>query len=85
MNGDILLYWMPVTAWPDTQLHMQEICDKAMGTWDIKKIAISHGTGEVLVGQPSVVIAVSSAHRKAALEVGVVVCISAILNCPLST
>ena len=38
-------------------------------TWDIKKIAIGHRTGTVLVGEPSVVIAVSSAHRREALEV----------------
>lgn len=48
---------------------MQELCDKALQSWEIKRIAISHRTGEVCVGQPSVIIAVSSAHRKAALEV----------------
>lgn len=35
----------------------------------MRKIAVAHRIGEVLVGEPSVVIAVSSAHRRDALEV----------------
>jgi molybdopterin synthase catalytic subunit len=47
----------------------QVICSKAHERWDIKKIALAHRTGLVAIGEPSVIIAVSSAHRKAALEV----------------
>jgi molybdopterin synthase catalytic subunit len=36
--------------------------------WELKKVAVAHRTGVVPVGQASVVIAVSSAHRAAALE-----------------
>ena len=32
------------------------------------KIAIKHRTGTVRVGEPSVIIAVSSAHREASLQ-----------------
>lgn len=46
----------------------QELCEEARRRWPICRIAIVHRTGTVLVGEPSVVIAVSSAHRKAALE-----------------
>ena len=47
----------------------QVICNKARDKWSIKRIAIAHRTGEVDIGEPSVIIAVSSAHRKEALEV----------------
>ena len=48
---------------------MQEVCKAAHARWDLKKIAVAHRTGLVRVGEPSVMIAVSSAHRKEALEV----------------
>lgn len=48
---------------------MQEICRKAHERWSLKKIALAHRTGLVEIGQPSVIIAVSSAHRREALEV----------------
>ena len=47
----------------------QVICNKAHERWAIKKIAMAHRTGLVAIGEPSVIIAVSSAHRKEALEV----------------
>lgn len=37
---------------------------------DVTKIAIAHRTGTVPVGESSVIIAVSSVHRKEALEAG---------------
>eukprot|EP00976_Prorocentrum_cordatum_P060239 1175817-Prorocentrum_minimum.AAC.3 len=37
--------------------------------WDLIKVAIGHRTGVVEVKEPSVIIAVSSAHRVASLEV----------------
>ena len=37
--------------------------------WDVHKVAIGHRVGTVGVGEPSVIIAVSSAHRRASLEV----------------
>lgn len=40
-----------------------------MDKYAIKKIAISHRVGTVLVGEASVIIAVSSTHRRDALEV----------------
>jgi molybdopterin synthase catalytic subunit len=36
--------------------------------WDVRKVAIAHRTGLVPVGEASVIIAVSSAHRREALE-----------------
>lgn len=48
---------------------MQEICQAACNRWDLKKIAIAHRTGTVLIGEASVIIVASSPHRRDALEV----------------
>lgn len=47
---------------------MQDICEEARAKWDLIQCAVAHRTGTVHVGQPSVVIAVSSAHRKGAMD-----------------
>ena len=45
---------------------MQKIADKTLTDFDIFKIAIHHAEGELQIGDIPVIIAVSSAHRKAA-------------------
>ena len=53
-----------------TRLHAhQDICGEAAHKWSLKKLAMAHRTGTVGIGQPSVIIAASSAHRADALEV----------------
>jgi len=47
---------------------MQKIADLALKKYDIHKIAIHHAVGELKIGAIPVIIAVSSAHRKAAFE-----------------
>ena len=47
---------------------MQKIADLALEKFDIHKIAIHHAVGELKIGAIPVIIAVSSAHRKAAFE-----------------
>ena len=48
---------------------LNELCAMAFRKWnDLLKIAIKHRTGTVRVGEPSVIIAVSSAHREASLN-----------------
>ncbi|GMH39749.1 hypothetical protein BSKO_07647 [Bryopsis sp. KO-2023] len=47
---------------------LKEICQQIRGKWEVRKIAIAHRTGVVPVRHPSVIIAISSAHRKEALE-----------------
>lgn len=49
---------------------LQEICQLACEKWDLKKIAVAHRTGTVLIGEASVIIVASSPHRRDALEVG---------------
>jgi len=42
---------------------MQTIGEEASGRWNIKKIAVVHLIGHVPIGEASIVIAVSAAHR----------------------
>lgn len=56
-------------AYPEMALaEMRKIGETARERWPIEKIAITHRIGVVPVGEASVVIAVSAAHRKAAFE-----------------
>lgn len=43
---------------------------EAIAKWDLVAVAVEHRIGEVAVGQPSVAVAVSSAHRDTAFEAG---------------
>lgn len=45
-----------------------EICEEARSKWDVMHIAVEHRTGTVTVGEPSVMVAVSSAHRHDSFE-----------------
>merc|ERR1712117_649651 len=47
---------------------LQKLCERVRERWDVEKIAIFHRTGVVPLGEASVVIAISSAHRKESLE-----------------
>jgi molybdopterin synthase catalytic subunit len=54
-------------AYPEMALaEMRKIGDEARRRWAIEQIAIVHRIGVVPIGEASVVIAVSSAHRAAA-------------------
>ncbi len=45
---------------------MEEIASDVRERWDVHKVAVVHRTGVVAIGEASVVIAVSSAHREEA-------------------
>ncbi len=47
---------------------MEQIESEARATWSVHKIAVVHRVGKVEIGEPSVVIAVSSAHRDEAFK-----------------
>lgn len=51
------------------QALVQDLCTGAAEKWQVKKVALAHKVGLCGIGQPSVIIAVSSAHRREALEV----------------
>jgi molybdopterin synthase catalytic subunit len=47
---------------------MRALAAEAKRKWPLRKIAMAHRTGRVAIGQASVAIAVSAAHRKEAFE-----------------
>ena len=47
---------------------MQELAEQARTKWDIEKIVMVHRKGVLQIGEVAVVIAVSTAHRKASFE-----------------
>jgi len=49
---------------------MQQLVDEARDQWDVHTISIEHRVGHLALGEISVAIAVSSAHRKEAFEAG---------------
>jgi molybdopterin synthase catalytic subunit len=53
---------------PMAQKILDGLCREALDRWSVKKISIAHRTGRVEVGEASVIIAVSSAHRAEALQ-----------------
>jgi molybdopterin synthase catalytic subunit len=56
-------------AYPEMALaEMRKIGETAQQRWPIRRLAVVHRIGVVPVGEASVVIAVSSAHRAAAFE-----------------
>ncbi len=56
-------------AWDELALRrLGEIAGEAFAKWSIRKMAILHRTGDLAVGDVSVVVAVSAAHRAEAFE-----------------
>ncbi|MGH2569389.1 MAG: molybdenum cofactor biosynthesis protein MoaE [Bacteroidota bacterium] len=53
---------------PMAQRMMEQIAKQASARWNVHRIAIAHRLGTVPVGEASVMIAVSSAHRHDAFE-----------------
>jgi molybdopterin synthase catalytic subunit len=47
---------------------MEEIGDEVRARWDVDRIGILHRIGRLEIGEISVLIAISSPHRKASLE-----------------
>lgn len=47
---------------------MRKIAERASERWEVKNIAIHHRTGSLQIGEIAVIIAVATAHRKAAFE-----------------
>lgn len=56
-------------AYPEAaERQLARICDEMRDEWPVLEIAIEHRTGKLEIGEASVVISVSSAHREAAFE-----------------
>jgi len=56
-------------SWDEIAIdRLREIADGLRARWPIRKVALLHRTGDLDVGEASVVVAVSSAHRAEAFE-----------------
>jgi molybdopterin synthase catalytic subunit len=56
-------------AWDElAHRRLEEIAGEAFGAWSIRRMAILHRTGDLAVGEVSVVVAVSAEHRAEAFE-----------------
>jgi molybdopterin synthase catalytic subunit len=53
---------------PAAERMMEQVGEEIAGRWPVLKVAMVHRTGALPVGEVSVVIAISSAHRDAAFE-----------------
>ncbi len=61
--------WLDYEAYPEAAEKMlARIGNEMRDRWPLLKVAIEHRTGKLGIGEASVVIAVSSAHRDAAFE-----------------
>ena len=68
-NDGRAVHALEYEAYPEMALaEMRKIGDTAKQRWPIAAIAIVHRIGSVPIGEASVVIAVSAAHRVAAFE-----------------
>ena len=47
---------------------MKELAGEAGSRWEVKKISMVHRIGRLEIGEPSVVVAVSAAHREEAFQ-----------------
>lgn len=66
--GRRVLY-LEYDAYPEMATRvMRQIAEEAMARWPVTGIAMQHRTGRLEIGETSLLIAVSSPHRKAAFE-----------------
>ncbi len=66
--GRRVLY-LEYDAYPEMATRvMREIAEEAMARWPITDVAMQHRTGRLEIGETSLLIAVSSPHRKEAFE-----------------
>jgi molybdopterin synthase catalytic subunit len=56
-------------AWNElAERRLEEIADEAFAMWSIRRLALLHRTGELGIGEVTVVVAVSAEHRAEAFE-----------------
>jgi molybdopterin synthase catalytic subunit len=62
-HGRRVLY-LEYDAYPElAQKKLREVADEARARWPVTDVAIAHRTGRLEIGETSMVVAVSSAHR----------------------
>jgi molybdopterin synthase catalytic subunit len=56
-------------AWEELAVRrLEELGEELFGTWPLRKVALLHRTGELGIGEASVVVACSAPHRAEAFE-----------------
>lgn len=56
-------------AWAELALaRLEELGEELFSTWPLRKVALWHRTGQLAIGETSVVVACSAAHRAEAFE-----------------
>ena len=70
-TGDSETKALKYECYPEMALkQMEKIRDEAMHKWDLKGVCVIHRLGVVSIGETSIAVAVSSAHRQPAFEAG---------------
>ena len=70
-KGKSDISYLEYEAYPElVEAKIAEVVAEACRLWPIHAVAVEHRVGEVQVGQPSVAVAVSAAHRDAAFSAG---------------
>ncbi len=68
-NDGRVVHYLEYEAYsPMAEEMMAQIIDEAQSKWDIGEVAVCHRTGRVDIGETSMVLAVSAAHRQPAFE-----------------
>jgi molybdopterin synthase catalytic subunit len=68
-NADKPVVRLDYEAHPDlAQVRLKEIAEDAATKWDVHKVVAIHRTGSCDLGEPTVVVACGSPHRRDALE-----------------
>lgn len=68
-TGDRRVAHLEYEVYPEMALaKLREVATQAETTWPACHVAVTHRTGRLEIGEASIVIAVSSPHRKAAFE-----------------
>jgi len=56
-------------AWKElASSRLEEIADEMLAKWPVRRVALLHRTGELAIGEVSVIVACSSPHRSDAFE-----------------
>ena len=66
--GKKVLYLEYESYYPMASEKLHELCDEIRQKWAVKDIAIGHRVGKLEIGEISLVVALSSAHRNEAFE-----------------
>ena len=68
-TGDRQVLFLEYEAYrPMADQQLAQVAEEMMERWDLKGVAIAHRLGRLDIGEPSLVVATSSAHRKDAYE-----------------